>query len=146
MAEPIFQGPAALTLDAKGRVAIPSRHRTALDAAEIRRLTITKNLGHSLLVFPQPVWERFRARVLELKLDSEGWKRLFLANAVEVDIDNSSRVLVDPALRTFAGLDREVMLLGVGSHFELWDAARLAAHEDELMRSPMPDSLKSFSF
>ena len=112
----------------------------------VQQLTITKNPGNSLLIFPRPAWENFRDRVAALPMDSSGWKRLFLGNAMEVEIDASSRVLVAPELRAFAGLDREVMLIGVGSHFELWDAQRHAAHEAEVMQSPMPDSLKSFSF
>ena len=146
MANVVFQGPAALTLDGKGRIAIPSRHRELLAAMGVQQLTITKNPGNSLLIFPRPAWENFRDRVAALPMDSSGWKRLFLGNAMEVEIDASSRVLVAPELRAFAGLDREVMLIGMGSHFELWDAQRHAAHEAEVMQSPMPDSLKSFSF
>ena len=55
-------------------------------------------------------------------MDSSGWKRVFLGNAMDVDIDASSRVLIAPELRAAAGLVRDVMLLGMGSHFELWDA------------------------
>ena len=146
MANVVFQGPAALTLDGKGRIAIPSRHRELLAAMGVQQLTITKNPGNSLLIFPRPAWENFRDRVAALPMDSSGWKRLFLGNAMEVEIDASSRVLVAPELRAFAGLDRDVMLIGMGSHFELWDAQRHAAHEAEVMQSPMPDSLKSFSF
>jgi MraZ protein len=79
-------------------------------------------------------------------MDSSGWKRVFLGNAMDVEIDASSRVLIAAELRASAGLVRDVMLLGMGSHFELWDAERHAAHEAEVMRSPMPDSLKNFSF
>ena len=146
MANVVFQGPAALTLDGKGRIAIPSRHRELLAAMGVQQLTITKNPGNSLLVFPRPAWENFRDRVAALPMDSSGWKRLFLGNAMEVEIDASSRVLVAPELRAFASLDRDVILIGMGSHFELWDAQRHAAHEAEVMQSPMPDSLKSFSF
>ena len=135
-----------MTLDGKGRIAIPSRHRELLAAMGVQQLTITKNPGNSLLIFPRPAWENFRDRVAALPMDSSGWKRLFLGNAMEVEIDASSRVLVAPELRAFAGLDRDVMLIGMGSHFELWDAQRHAAHEAEVMQSPMPDSLKSFSF
>ena len=146
MANVVFQGPAALTLDGKGRVAIPSRHRELLAAMGVQQLTITKNPGNSLLIFPRPAWENFRDRVAALPMDSSGWKRLFLGNAMEVEIDASSRVLVAPELRAFAGLDRDVMLIGMGSHFELWDAQRHAAHESAVMQSAMPDSLKNFSF
>ena len=146
MANVVFQGPAALTLDGKGRIAIPSRHREMLSAMSVHQLTITKHPEGSLLIFPRPAWEHFRDRVAALPMDSSGWKRVFLGNAMDVDIDASSRVLIAPELRASAGLVRDVMLIGMGSHFELWDAQRHAAHEAEVMQSPMPDSLKSFSF
>ena len=146
MANVVFQGPAALTLDGKGRIAIPSRHRELLAAMDVHQLTVTKHPEGSLLIFPRPAWEHFRDRVASLPMDSSGWKRVFLGNAMDVDIDASSRVLIAPELRKAAALERDVMLIGMGSHFELWDAQRHAAHEAEVMQSPMPDSLKSFSF
>lgn len=142
----VFQGPAALTLDGKGRIAMPSRHREVLSAMNVNQLTITKHPEGSLLIFPRPAWETFRDRVAALPMEAAGWKRVFLGNAMDVEIDGSSRVLIAPELRTAAGLTREVMLLGMGSHFELWDAARYAEHEAKVMQSPMPESLKSFSF
>jgi len=76
---------------------------------------------------------------------ANGWKRVFLGNAMDVEIDAASRVLVSPELRASAKLTRDVMLLGMGSHFELWDAAAYAEHEAEVMQSAMPDALKDFS-
>ncbi len=146
MANVVFQGPAALTLDGKGRIAMPARHRELLAAMGVNQLTITKHPEGSLLIFPRPAWENFRDRVAGLPMDSSGWKRVFLGNAMDVEIDASSRLLIAPELRAAAGLVRDVMLLGMGSHFELWDAQRHAEHEAEVMQSPMPDSLKHFSF
>ena len=146
MANVVFQGPAALTLDGKGRIAMPARHRELLAAMSVNQLTVTKHPEGSLLIFPRPAWEQFRDRVASLPMDSSGWKRVFLGNAMDVEIDASSRLLIAPELRASAGLVRDVMLLGMGSHFELWDAERHAAHEVAVMQSPMPDSLKSFSF
>lgn len=142
----MFQGPAALTLDGKGRIAMPARHRALLEAVGTSQLTITKFTGPSLLIFPKPAWENFRARVAALPQDAAAWKRLLLGNAMEADIDASSRVLIAPELRGFAGLTRDVVLLGMGGHFELWDAERLAAAEAAVLASPMPESLKSFAF
>lgn len=142
----VFQGPAGLTLDGKGRIAMPSRHREVLSAMGVHQLTITKHPEGSLLIFPRPAWETFRDRVAALPMEAAGWKRVFLGNAMDVEIDGSSRVLIAPELRAAAGLTRDVMLLGMGSHFELWDAQRYAEHEARVMQSPMPESLKSFSF
>lgn len=98
------------------------------------------------MVFPGSAWESFRDKVAALPMSASGWKRIFLGNAMEVEMDASSRVLVSPELRTAAGLSRDVMLLGMGSHFELWDAARYAEHEAKVMQSDVPDVLKDFSF
>jgi len=142
----VFQGPAALTLDGKGRIAMPSRHREVLAAMGVNQLTVTKHPEGALLVFPRPAWENFREKVAALPMSASGWKRIFLGNAMDVEIDGSSRVLIAPELRAAAGLTREVMLLGMGSHFELWDAARYAEHEARVMEQPMPEALQSFSF
>ena len=146
MADIAFQGPAALTLDGKGRLAVPARHRELLTAMGVSQLTITKQPGGSLLIFPRPAWEAFRARIAALPMEAAGWKRVFLGNAMDVDIDASSRVLIAPELRLSAGLVRDVMLLGMGSHLELWDAKTYAEHEATVMQSDMPESLKNFSF
>lgn len=110
------------------------------------QLTITKHPEGSLMIFPRPAWENFRDRVAALPMEASGWKRVFLGNAMDVDIDASSRLLIPPELRKSAGLERDVMLLGMGSHFELWDATLHAEHEAAVMKSEMPDSLKSFAF
>lgn len=135
-----------MSLDAKGRMAVPSRHRDALQALCGGQLTITKHPDGCLMVFPRPAWEVFRDKVAALPMSASGWKRIFLGNAQDVDIDSAARVLVSPELRAAAGIAKDVMLLGMGSHFELWDAQRYAAHEAEVMAQAMPEALQDFTF
>ena len=142
----IFQGASALSLDAKGRLAVPARHRDALAALCGGQLTLTKHPEGCLMVFPRPAWETFRDKVAALPMSASGWKRIFLGNAMDVEVDGAGRVLVSPELRAAAGLSKDVMLLGMGSHFELWDAERYAAHEAEVMAQAMPDALQDFTF
>ncbi|MEH0167757.1 division/cell wall cluster transcriptional repressor MraZ [Roseateles microcysteis] len=142
----MFQGASALAMDAKGRLAVPTRHREVLQALCAGQLTVTKHPEGCLMVFPRPAWETFRDRVAALPMSAAGWKRVFLGNAQDVEIDAAARVLIAPELRTAAGLSKDVMLLGMGSHFELWDAATYAAHEAQVMESGLPDALKDFSF
>lgn len=142
----VFQGASALTLDAKGRIAMPVRHREVLAAMGVDQLTLTKHPEGALMVFPRPAWEGFRDRLAALPMSMSGWKRVFLGNAIDVDIDATSRVLISPELRAAAGLTRDLMLLGMGSYFELWDAARYAEHEAQVLQSEMPDAIKDFSF
>ena len=125
---------------------MPARHRELLAAMGVNQLTVTKHPEGALMIFPRPAWEAFRDRVASLPMEASGWKRVFLGNAMDVEIDAQSRVLIALELRASASLVRDVMLLGMGSHFELWDAQRHAEHEAAVMQSPMPDSLKQFSF
>jgi MraZ protein len=127
-------------------MAVPVRHRDALQALCAGQLTITKHPDGCLMVFPRPAWETFRDKVASLPMSAAGWKRVFLGNAMDVEIDTSARVLVSPELRAAAGITKDVMLLGMGSHFELWDAERHAAHEAEVMAQPMPAALQDFTF
>ncbi len=110
------------------------------------QLTLTKHPDGCLLVFPRPAWESFRDRLATLPMAADGWRRIFLGNAVDVEIDGSSRVLISPELRAAAGLTKDVMLLGMGQRLELWDAARYAEHEAKVMASGLPDALKDFVF
>ncbi|MGQ3003957.1 MAG: division/cell wall cluster transcriptional repressor MraZ [Hydrogenophaga sp.] len=138
----MFQGASSLSLDVKGRLSMPTRHRDALGAA----LTITKHPHGCLMVFPRSAWEQFRDRIASLPMQAQWWKRIFLGNAMDVDMDTSGRVLVSPELRAGAGISKDVVLLGMGAYFELWDAQVYAAQEAEAMQAEMPDVFKDFSF
>ena len=141
----MFQGASSLSLDAKGRLSVPTRHRDAL-GAETGQLTITKHPHGCLMIFPRSEWERFRERIAALPMQAQWWRRIFLGNAMDVEMDGSGRVLVSPELRADAGITRESILLGMGSYLELWDAQTYAAKEAEAKQAEMPDVLKDFSF
>jgi MraZ protein len=138
----VFQGASSLNLDAKGRLSVPTRHREALGGS----LTITKHPHGCLMVFPREAWEQFRARIAALPMDAQWWKRIFLGNAMDVDVDGTGRVLVSPELRSAAGISKDVVLLGMGSYLELWDGQAYAEKEAEAMKGAMPDVFKDFSF
>lgn len=144
MSSSVFQGESALTLDGKGRIAVPSRHRDVLNAVAGGQMTLTKHPSRCLLLFPRPAWEQFRDKLLTLPMEAEGWRRVFVGSAMDVEMDGASRLLISPELRTWAGLERDVTLVGMGSRFELWDRARHAANEDAVLAQPMPDALKNY--
>ncbi len=96
------------------------------------------------MVYPRPVWLSFRERLVALPMAADGWKRIFLGSAMDVEIDGSSRVLVSPELRASARLTRDVLLMGMGSRLELWDPLVYAEHEAKVLESEMPESLKDF--
>jgi len=142
----VFQGASSLNLDAKGRLSVPTRHRDALGGTDGGQLTITRHPDGCLLVFPRAEWEQFRDRVAALPMSAQWWKRIFLGNAMDVDMDGTGRVLVSPELRQAAGITRETMLLGMGTHLELWDKATYEDREAKAIQGPMPDVFKDFSF
>ncbi|BBO60292.1 division/cell wall cluster transcriptional repressor MraZ [Mycoavidus sp. B2-EB] len=142
----MFQGASALTLDAKGRMSIPSRYREALQGQAAGRVTVTKHPDGCLLLFTFAEWESFRAKIVALPMDAHWWRRIFLGNASEVELDGTNRVLLAPELRKAAALDKEVMLLGMGACFEIWDAQTYAAKEQAAMTQEMPAALKNFTF
>ena len=141
-----FQGTSALTLDGKGRISVPTRHRELLMATTEGQLTLTKHPVGCLLVFPRPAWEQFRDKLLLLPMSADGWRRIFIGSAMDVEVDAAGRVSVSPELRKYAELDKDVLLVGMGQRLELWDAARHAANEADTMAGEMPDAVKDFVF
>jgi MraZ protein len=127
-------------------MAIPAKHRDALAQQCEGKLTLTKHPHGCLLFFPRPVWEQHREQIASWPMSARAWQRIFLGNACDVEIDSAGRVLISPELRAAVGLEKEVMMLGMGSHFEIWDAAKLAESEAEAVAGGMPDVLSNFSF
>lgn len=141
----MFQGGANLNLDAKGRMTVPTRHRDALQAQCEGRLTLTKHPDGCLLMYPRPVWEARREQIARWPIEARGWARIFLGSAMDVELDGAGRLLIAPELRTAAQLAREVALIGMGSHLEIWDAATLAAKEAQTIAQGMPESMAGFT-
>jgi MraZ protein len=141
----MFQGSSALSLDAQGRLTVPARHRDALSEQCEGRLTLTRHPDGCLLLFPRPVWEVHRERIAGLPISARPWQRIFLGSAADVDMDGAGRILVSPELRQAATLAKEVMLLGMGSHFEIWDAKALAVKDQEAIAAGVPEALANFS-
>jgi MraZ protein len=145
-AEQVFQGASSIVLDAKGRLSVPTRYRDVLSATAASQLTITKHPHGCLMIFPRNEWEKFRERIASLPMQAQWWKRIFLGNAMDVELDATGRVLVSPELRAAAGISKDTVLLGMGAYFELWDSTTYAAQEAEQMKGEMPDVFKDFSF
>ncbi len=144
----VFQGPSSLSLDAKGRLSVPTRHRDVLSKEEAGNgaLTITKHPHGCLMVFPRPEWEKFRERIAALPASAQWWKRIFLGNAMDVEMDAAGRVLVAPELREAVGIGRDAILLGMGHYFELWDKTTYMVKEAEAMQAPTPEPFQDFTF
>jgi MraZ protein len=120
----VFQGASQVNLDAKGRMAVPTRIRDPLTQGGTVKLVITAHPDGCLLLYPLPAWEPIRAQVMAFpSLDTRFsvWKRLLVGFAEDLDLDSAGRLLISPELRDFAHITRAVMLVGQGSHYEIWD-------------------------
>jgi MraZ protein len=127
----LFQGLSKLTLDAKGRLSVPARHRDVLIAKCEGRVTLTRHPDGCLLLYPRSRWEQKRDELSKLPYSARVLQRILVGSAVDLELDSSGRLLVSPELREAAGIEREVMLSGVGEHFELWEPGRMRDVEQQ---------------
>ncbi|MGM0651287.1 MAG: division/cell wall cluster transcriptional repressor MraZ [Bacillota bacterium] len=115
----MFTGEFQHTLDGKGRVIIPSKLRDGLGD----RFVITRGLDQCLFVYPNSEWVRLEQKLKKLpftKSDSRAFTRLFFSGAMEVEADKQGRILIPNNLREYAGIEKEVMFIGVSNRVEVW--------------------------
>ena len=147
----MFQGATQLNLDSKGRIAIPARHRDALLERCEGKLVLTADADGCLLVYPQPEWQPIYDKLNKLSsfnARSRALQRLLIGHASVEVMDGAGRVLIPPTLRSYAALDKHVMLVGQGNKFELWDEARWQAQQEvalSFMQGDLPPELEGFS-
>ncbi len=145
----MFFGASSLSLDAKGRLSVPTRHHEALMASCKGQVTMTQHYEGCLMVFPQPAWEAFSAKISALPMSSLPLKRLYLSNAMSVELDGTGRILVSPELREAVGIVKETTLRGMGHYFELWDKATYEAYDARIKKSMLevpPAELNDITF
>ena len=150
----MFRGVSALNLDSKGRLAIPTKYRDALQRQSDGRLVITVNNDERCLwLYPLPEWEEIERKLVALpSLDraAQRLKRILIGHATDAELDANGRVLLSQPLREFAGLDKRTVLIGQGNKFEVWDEdtwnsrreAWLSEQEDG---GPLPVELETLS-
>ena len=140
----MFEGAVAISLDAKGRLAIPARHREPLLAAAEGSLALTAHPHRCLLLYPAPAWQPIRDQILKASsLDSRAAaiKRVLVGNARTEELDSAGRLLVAQELREYAKLEKTVYLVGMGSHFEIWSEAGWRQQNDlaaEVLSGDLP--------
>jgi MraZ protein len=119
---------------------VPTKHRDAIQLQSEGRLTFTRSPDPCLLLLPRPVWEHKREQIAKWDLQFKAYQRLFLGSASDVEMDNAGRVLIAPELREAAGmsLEAKVMLVGLGTHFEVWEAAAYEASLATAVPSGVP--------
>ena len=147
----MFRGISHLNLDVKGRLAVPARHRDALLERCAGHLVITIDADRCLLVYPLPDWELIQERLEALSnLDPRvrELQRVLVGFAADVDMDGAGRVLISPALREYAQLEKAVVLVGQGKKFELWNKdhwEQMIAKVAPLRAGGLPPQLEGFS-
>jgi MraZ protein len=144
-----FHGAAVVTLDAKGRIAVPTRHREALSAGG-RPLVLTAHPDGCVLIYPESAWEPVRAKVEgfpSFNAQASWWKRLLIGFEEHVAPDGSGRILLSAALRLHAKLERDAMMVGQGHYFELWDSGVWSAKLGQALAGPAapPPGTEGFS-
>src|SRR5882757_3757833 len=121
----MFRGANKITLDAKGRLAMPTRYRERIIERSNGRLVATVDRSdRCLLLYPLPEWEEIERKLMRLPTlnpVARRLQRLMVGHATDLELDTHGRVLIPPKLREYAGLSRDAILIGQGSRFELWD-------------------------
>ena len=149
----MFRGASKITLDAKGRMAMPTRYRDRLSEKSDGRLVVTVARDYCLLIYPFPDWEEIERKLVRLPSlnpQARRLQRLMVGYATELDLDGHGRILLPRELREFAGLDRQAILIGQGNKFELWDEERWNAKRDQWLQTEddgvdLPAELESLS-
>jgi MraZ protein len=134
----MFRGATRLSVDDKGRMVMPTRHRERLREDSESRVVVTVDRDGCLLIYPLPEWERIERKLMSLPTlqpQARRLQRLMVGHATDLQLDGHGRLLLPPELRTFAGLGKHAMLIGQGSRFELWDEGRWNERRDFWLKS-----------
>jgi len=133
----VFRGDFSLSMDSKGRMAVPSRYRDRLLDACGGKLVVTISLLEPCLaVYPAPDWQRIEEELHGLPAvdrKAQAIKHLLIGHANECELDGQQRILLPPTLRDFAGLIKQLRVVGQGRKFEIWDDGTWETRRVELL-------------
>lgn len=147
----MFRGIYTITIDTKGRLAIPTRTRSALGLDLV--VTIDTELA-CLLLYPASEWQVIEDNLQKLpsfNAAARRIQRLLIGHATDIEVDGSGRVLLPTVLRNYASLDKDVVMIGQGNKFEvwnkeLWESMRMQWLAEEAAKTDgLPDEMKTFS-
>jgi MraZ protein len=134
----LFRGVNRVNLDAKGRLAVPTRYRGLLVESCASRLVVTIDANdRCLLIYPAPIWQEIERKLMKLpsfNKEARRLQRLLVGHATEVDMDGQGRLLLPPPLREFAGMNKQAVLIGQGDRFELWDEEHWNGQREEWLK------------
>lgn len=116
----MFIGEFTISMDAKGRIAVPAKFRALLNSLAV----VTRGLDQSLFLYPKKEWETIAAKIAALPLtsaNSRAFSRLMLAGAFEAELDKQGRMMIPDYLRKFASLGKRIVVAGLYNRIEIWD-------------------------
>ncbi len=143
----MFQGSPHITLDGKGRFAVPARFRAQLDELCSGELTFTRHPDGCALLYPRPAWEEKRKELMALPFAARTFQRIVMGSATDADMDKNGRLLIPAEIRQACGLNnKDIVLVGLGNHFEIWDAERLAKLEEDAKSQNLEEIVANFNF
>ena len=118
----MFRGSSFHTLDDKGRIVVPARFRDRVRSDDADGLMVSR-MDNCLLAYPFADWRKLEERILQLAEKSDymrRFRRIFIGGAFECLCDKQDRILIPPTLRQYASLNKDIVLVGVLDHFEVW--------------------------
>jgi MraZ protein len=147
----MYRGVTLLNLDGKSRVAVPTKYREALLTESKGSVVLTAHPHGCLLLYPQVAWEPIQNKIMQLSSfdkKSSRLQRLLVGYAEDVSIDGSGRILISAELRNFSKIEKTIMLVGQGSHFELWSEEAWSHQIQNISidnQDELPEELDGFS-
>jgi len=133
----LFRGLNAINLDNKGRMIFPTRYRETVQTSQAAGPPLVVTIDTEapcLLLYPMTEWQVLEQKIQALPSFNKATRRiqrLLIGHATEVEVDNSGRVLIPPLLREYANLTKEIVLVGQGNKFEIWDKEFWQKHRDD---------------
>lgn len=140
----MFRGSSFHTIDPKGRIIIPSRFRDLIranggDGAMVSRM------DNCLVAYPFDEWRKIEARILAQVEKSESmrrFRRVFIGGAFDCPCDSQNRILVPPSLRQYAGLEKDIVLVGVLDHFEIWSKENWDKENEQMEKDLLNEEVR----
>ena len=137
-----FSGEYQHSVDAKGRMIVPSKFRELLGES----FMVTRGLDNCLFVYPKEAWEAFTQKLKQLpisNINARQFVRFFLSGAVECELDKQGRILLPQNLRAYAGIMKDVSVIGVGERAEIWDSEQWNGYNGSISPDEVAANMES---
>lgn len=139
----MFSGEYSHSLDSKNRLMLPAKLRKELG----EDLMLAKNVDKCLSLYPRSTWDAFCAKLDAMpSIETRAVKRFLIASAFETPVDNQGRILIPQKLYDYAGMSKDVTVIGMVDHVEIWDTETWEAEIAELSGEEVANTLKNLGF